>query len=394
MTPNKQLALPKPKECTLFLERFVVPLVAGGGIHIGKPIDEPTLEQFVRDLPHASVPVVAIDEAREQILSKLVVSVPNFMFDETDLYLAAAVHNLLYLCHPDADDWGVTQSARARVVASAQAFAARHQSRSRAAVMARHALLHNIFDISRTDIKVSWWTGSATYYGQSVPTRLLRWSSVRRVHQAENVVGFHHLFQGADVAAVVGTLLRRSPLSMLLLHSKSAPHLHWEDVVFLLRDPPLARVIAYEAVRGATAKEIVEVPARFAASFDQMLERSPKEADVRTVCAFLVYLNCLLAMKELNLGAQSPLLSALLSAAQRPKGLSTFLALPSALEQVDARISVPPGVEEMSKLSARWHVHRKQSVDALGQGVIDGLAGRLRKHLRTAPASGPETTSQ
>ena len=42
-------------------------------------------------------------------------------------------------------------------------------------------------------------------------------------------------------------------------------------------------------------------PARLAAAFEQMLERAPDEADVRAVAAFLVHLNALFCLGELNL---------------------------------------------------------------------------------------------
>ena len=168
-------------------------------------------------------------------------------------------------------------------------------------MLARHGLLHNLFRIGRTDVKVTWWTGSATYLGQEAPKRLSRWAGVRRVHEETSHAGFRDLFQGADVVSVVATLARRSPLTLLLSSGQGGPHLHWEDAVFLLRDAEIARALAYGSIEGATPDEQVQGAARFAASFEQMLERAPSAADVRTVLAFLVYLNCLLAMKEVDL---------------------------------------------------------------------------------------------
>ncbi len=377
--------------CVEFLEHFVLPLVAGGEMHVGKPIDLRHLKDLENELPEATVPLVAIDEAREVVLSQIVVRPPPLVFDMDELSLAAAVHNLLYLSHPDADGFGQSQRARAKVVASAQRFAARSRTGNRRVVMARHALLHNLFDIRRNDLKISWWTGSASYLGQDAPARLMRWRGVRRVKEIESKVGFSELFKGADIAAVLVALLRRSPLSQLLYAGDDGPHLHWEDVAFLLRDGELARATAYNALRGEVPLERLVIPTRLAAGFEQMLERSPQEADVRSVAAFLVYLNCLLALDEISLRENSPLLASALGAGQRRRGLATLLALPSALALVDPRLGSPPGLLEDLKLAARWQVHRAQVEEGLGTALIEGLAERLRRHLTSVlESSAPE----
>jgi hypothetical protein len=367
--------------CAEFLESFVLPLITGGDMHVGQPIDAATLQDYEQELPHASVPLVAIDEARERVLASIVVKPPPCVLDADELSLAAAVHNLLFLAHPDADGWSMSDSKRAKIVSCAQSFAARPRTMKRTRVLARHGLLHNLFRIGRSDTKVSWWTGSASYLGQEVPARLKRWSGVRRVHQEESHVGFRELFQGADVVSVVAALARRSPLTLLCSSGQGGPHLHWEDSVFLLRDAEIARSLAYSCISGSTAEEQIETPARFAASFEQMLERAPEVADVRTVLAFLVYLNTLLALKERESKGDSPLLAAALGASQRARGLATFFAAPGAAMLVDERLARPPGVEDDAKLAARFTLHRSQASTLLGESVIEGLAERLRRHL-------------
>jgi hypothetical protein len=118
-----------------------------------------------------------------------------------------------------------------------------------------------------------------------------------------------------------------------------------------------------------------------------MLERAPAEADVRAVAAFLVHIGALLALAEARLrepDAKSPLLTAVLAverAGQRPRGLATFFALPNALAQVDPRLAAPAGLEREPDLARRWAAHRAQVADAVGEAVIDALAGRLGRHL-------------
>lgn len=373
------------RTCAEFLERFVLPLVAGGEMHIGKPVSADELQRFEEEIPHATVPIVAIDEARTAVVSSIVVRPPAVVFDRDELSLACAVHNLLFLSHPRADAWTMSRAARSKVIAAAQRFATRPRTEARARVLARHGLLHNFFDISRTDLKLTWWTGSSVFLGQSPPSRLTAWPTVRRVRREESTTSFQELLGGADIAPVVVTLVRRSPLSQLLTMSRFGPPLHWEDAVFLLRDAECARAIAYRSIGGDPPGRL-RVASRFAAAFEQMIERSPREADLRAVAAFLVHLNVLLAHGETrgpgSLKDGSAVLTQALGASQRPRGLACLLALPNALYALDPRLAEPPGLRDHPALLARWEIHRKQALEALGDGVVDSLTERLRRHLR------------
>ncbi len=375
------------RELEALLDRFVLPLVKGGELSVGRPIAFDELRALEEQIPHASEKVVEVDEARHDVLADLVVRPPALVFDLDELALAAAVHNLLFLVHPRADSWSVTGSSRKKVIETAQEMAARPLSHSRSRVLSRHALLHNVFDLTRVDTKVSWWTGSATFLGQRPPGRLRAWKTVRRVREGQTVATYDELLGTVEVAPVVSAILRRTPLTHLLSMGRDGPPLQWEDAVFLLRDAELARAIAYAAVRGTEPRQIIAAPARLAAAFEQMLERAPNAADVRAVAAFLVHLNALLALGETgerDLGAKSPLLSAVLSperASQRPRGLATFFAVPAAAGLVDPLLAEPPGLTEDAALTERWARHRAQVVEGVGEAVIETLAGRLRRHV-------------
>ncbi len=374
-----------------FLSRFVQPLVAGGELHVGAPVPVADAERFELELEDASVELTAVDDARTAVLSTLVCRPPAFVLEADDLSLAIGLHNALFLVHPRAEEWSVSDRARRKVIDTALAQVSRPLTHNRTRVMARHALLHNVFRLTRSDVTVSWWTGRARFQGQKPPRRLTTWRSVRRVREDVTAVDFEELLAVPDTAPVIATLLRRTPLTQLLASHPGAPPLHWEDAVFLLRDAELARAIAYRQVPDAAPREQVAGPARLAAAFEQMLERAPDEADVRAVAAFLVHLAALFCFVELELrepGAKSPLISTVLAAeaaGQRPRGLATLFALPSALAAVDPRLATPPGLAGAPVLAARWAVHRAQTAELLGDAVIDALVSRLRRHLRPPP---------
>lgn len=389
-----------------FLRRFGLPLVGGGECAVGKPISATELDEMGRQLPHASVEVVAIDEARAAVLSEIVVRPPALVLDVDELNLLAAIHNLLFLAHPRAESWTITESATRRVVEAAYIFASQPLSRNRIRVLARHGLLHNLFELRRTDVRLSWWTGSASFFGQKPPNRLVRWRNLRRVREEVTVADFSQLLGEPTIAPVLITLLRRSPLTQLYTIASDGPRLHWEDAAFVLRDAEMARAVAYRSVDGDSPARKVAAPARFAAAFDQMLERGPAPADVRVVAAFLIHLSALLTLDELAAtprGARraspgrSPLLATVLSperAGNRPRGLSTFFALPAAAAMIDPLLAEPPGLRDEPELGALWDAHRAQAVEGVGEGVVTSLAERLRRHLHamlpTKAATPPE----
>jgi hypothetical protein len=379
-----------------FLEHFCLPLVRGGEALVGKPLTEAELEEMARQLPHASEPLVAIDEARTDVLAELVVRPPALVFDVDELLLAAAIHNLLFLSHPRTESWTVSEAAERRVLESAYVFASQPLSRGRTRILARHGLLHNLFGLRRTDIKLTWWTGSAEYFGQRPPPRLVTWKKLRRVREEVTVADFTELLGEPEITPVLLTLLRRSPLTQLLSIAADGPRLHWEDAAFLLRDPELARAIAYRSIEGDKPADRLVAPARLAAAFDQMLERGPQESDVRAVAAFLIYLAALLALDEAEsmpraartAGTRSALLGEVLApeqAGNRPRGLATFFALPAAAAQVDRELAEPVGLRDEPSWAARWDAHRAQAEEAIGRGVIGSLADRLRRHLERGP---------
>jgi hypothetical protein len=379
-----------------FLQTFVKPLVLGGELHVARPISLEDVDDWERQLPHASVEQVEVDDARVSVLSTLVVRPPAFVLEQDELLLAAGLYNALFLAHPGADGMMVTERQRRRIVGTAQSMVAQPLTHARTRVLARHALLHNLFDLARTDTFVTWWTGRARFLGQKPPSRLTAWRTVRRVREEVSKVEYDELLAAPDVAPVIASLLRRTPLTQLITTHAAAPALHWEDAVFLLRDPELARAVAYEVIRPGDPREQVAAPSRLAAAFEQMLERAPAEADVRAVAAFLVHLGALLALAEGRLrepDAKSPLLTAVLAverAGQRPRGLATFFALPNALALVDPRLAAPAGLDREPDLARRWAAHRAQVADAVGEAVIDALAGRLGRHLRGALPAGAE----
>ena len=369
------------------LTSFVLPLIKGGELHIGAPIAPQHLEEMQRDLDSSTAEQVDVDDARIDVASLLVCRPPPLILEPEDLALTAGLYNALAASHPRTDSVLVTEKQRRRVLDAALTMVSQPLTQNRQRVIGRHALLHNVFRLERTDLTISWWTGSARFYGQPPPPRLTAWRGMRRVQEEVMTVGFDELLATAETAPVIATLLRRTPLTQLLGAHRSAPPLHWEDAVFMLRDAELARAVAYRLLPEAPTREHLFGVSRLSAAFEQMLERAPARADVCAVAAFLCHVNALFCMSELHIRephGKSPLVAAALApdqAGQRPRGLTTLMALPQALAVVEPSLGEPPGLAAEPKLAARWQAHRAQVLEALGKPVIDALIGRLARHF-------------
>ncbi len=374
-----------------FLETFVTPLVAGGKLRVGAPLALDQLDEFDRVLAECSGQADPIDDARAQVLAAMVVRPPPMILDRDDLALAMGLHNALFLAHPDVDKVGITERQMRRVAATGQLLASQPLAREPRRLLARHALLHNVFALHRTDLLLAWWTGHAQFHGQPAPARLTRWRAVRRVQQTTRTVAVDELLLTDTAMPTAAALLRRSPLTLILTAHPSAPLVHWEECAFLLRDRVLAQALARPLLVGDDAATRLARPARLAAAFEQMLERSPAAADVRAVAGLLCYLAAQLCIDDLATPKDdpSPLLARALAMQPRPRGLVALLALPDALAQVAPALAVPPGVLGAPELARRWRAHRRQVAAQLGQPVIDDIANRVSKALGKGPLVTP-----
>ena len=91
------------------------------------------------------------------------------MLDEASLRLAVAVQNLLFLAHPGAQGLPVTQSRRHRVAQYAAQAATLPEPGDLGDLVARHSMIHHIFDLGRDDVRVSFWAGRREYRGAGRP---------------------------------------------------------------------------------------------------------------------------------------------------------------------------------------------------------------------------------
>jgi hypothetical protein len=113
-----------------------------------------------------------------------------------------------------------------------------------------------VFEIARTDTKVSWWTGSSTFLGTEPPARLTAWPELRRVHIDKTprplldlpAVGGH--VTSDRFAEALQAFLRKTPLTDLATCRRAAPELRFTDEALGLVASRAGRTLALRALSG------------------------------------------------------------------------------------------------------------------------------------------------
>src|SRR4029079_4037141 len=286
-----------------FVSDFLLPVVRGGAVHIARPIGLQAALRMQRELPlleDAAVErLAACRSASATRVASLAVPPP---FDETTMRLAAALHDLLALGHPEL---GGTRSRRTdRVAGAALELASVGAPRAATEAVHRHSLLARLPEIVRVDRTVHFWLGRQTFVGRRVPPRGNALPTLRRVRVEQTsrswlreigipVVG-RQAFLALNVASPLGEAL--DPLRL-------EPPIAWGRILPVLRFPTLARVVAGQAVAigvDRSGDALADALYRFASFHDPPpgLDASPDAvAFAIRFLAHLVWLDVLFAGK-------------------------------------------------------------------------------------------------
>jgi hypothetical protein len=229
-----------------FLEQFLLPLVAGGKVHVGRPLDSEAVTLLQAQNVVESAEITAIERARQALARDLWPYPVPTPLDEVSISLAAGLHNLLFLSHPITERWWVRERAIDRVERFTALCLEQPLPESEEQLVARHTLLSNLPGLQRVDVEVRYWAGSRVYTGTTPPARLLRWQGLRRVRRVDQRVTWLDATQlPEDEQHLLELLLRQSPLTDLLSPDRSNPTFEWLPVVSYLRWPRVARLVCH-----------------------------------------------------------------------------------------------------------------------------------------------------
>jgi hypothetical protein len=242
-----------------FLSSFLLPLVRGGRLHVGRPLGARAVDRLERlvaargeaaqrdddagDAGEAGA-IGALAASRRAVASRFLRDAATPPLDEATLRLGAAVHDLLVLVHPGIEGPRVARRQE-RIAAAAQALAALGAPRSEVETVNRHSLLARLPEIARTDSTVSFWLGRQVFVGRVPPPRVTALPALRRVHV--DVVRRSWLREiGVPAVArdAVLTLGIASPLGEALDPLRLEPPPCWSRILPVLRAPALGRIVA------------------------------------------------------------------------------------------------------------------------------------------------------
>ncbi len=239
-----------------FVSDFLLPLVKGGSLRIGRPLDEAAVARLwavhasadpERSLRLAPADLHAVSELgflRARTARTLLLDAQPPPLDQESLRLAAALHDVLLLSHPDLGD-DPADRTRQRIADVAHGLAAIGPPRSAHEAVRRQSLLFRLSEIVQTERVVTHWLGHHRFVGRTPPARLFALPRLRRVRLEETHRGWLREIGISTVARPAWkALLTASPLAEALDPLRLEPPLSFPRILPILRFAGLARVVA------------------------------------------------------------------------------------------------------------------------------------------------------
>jgi hypothetical protein len=229
-----------------FVLQFLVPLVRGGALHIGRPLGESAVARVLALADPDSI--LALGAGRRDVAARYLPTISAPPLDEISVRLGAALHNLVALGHPGLGGSDLARRQE-RIAEAALALAAVGPPVSGRETVNRHSLLARLPEIVRVDRTVRYWIGRQVFVGQTPPRRVTALPALRRVRMDRTrlswlrEIGIPSVGRRAFLA-----LNAASPLGEALDPLRLDPPIGWGRILPILRFPDIARIVAGGAV--------------------------------------------------------------------------------------------------------------------------------------------------
>jgi hypothetical protein len=283
-----------------FVSQFLLPLVRGGALHVGRPLGPRAVAQLwaLASGPRPADgdggdPVAALAAVRRATAGRYLPTRVAPPLDEITLRLGAALHDLLALGHPSLAGPGLPRRQE-RIAEAARALAAIDPPRSAREAVNRHSLLARLPEIVRVDRTVRYWIGRQTFVGQTPPRRVTALPSLRRVQIDRTRRSW---LREIGIPAVGGraflALNAASPLGESLDPLRLDPPVGWGRMLPILRLPEIARVVAGNAIElgvDRVGDALAGALYRFAGFHDPLVGLSASSEAVTFALTFLAHL--------------------------------------------------------------------------------------------------------
>ncbi|HXI57561.1 MAG TPA: hypothetical protein VNO55_15950 [Polyangia bacterium] len=355
-----------------FVAQFLLPLVRGGALHVGRPLGPKFVARLAATLAQRSSSTAlvlaapapsgrdvdvatALSTGRHAAAVRLLPGARVPALDEATLRLGAALHNLLSLTHPGIEGRGA-EGRQARIADAAEALASLGPPRSAAEAVDRHSLLGRLPDIGRSDRVVHFWLGRRSFVGRLPPRRVTALPRLRQVRIDTIHRGWlREIGMPACARPAFLALSAASPLGETEDLFRLEPPLAWSRILPVLRFPALARLVAGRIVEQGVDRAgdvLADALFRFASGHDpnSLNESIPGGEAVAFAIRFLahtVWLDLLFSAGS----AAAPSSSSTVSDGAAGLDLAVILV---AAQRISSALVWPPDVAPDSDLGRRF----------------------------------------
>jgi len=377
-----------------FVSRFLLPLVHGGALHVGRPFGPAAIERLLapggaQAEGDGAGPIEALAAARRGVAARHLPTMVAPLLDETSLRLGAALHNLLALGHPALAGPGLSRRQE-RIAVAALALAEMRPPGSAREAVNRHSLLARLPEIVRIDRTVRYWIGRQIFVGRTPPRRVTALPGLRRVRIDRTSrswlreIGIPSVGRRAFLA-----LNAASPLGEALDPLRLDPPIGWGRILPILRFPAVARLVAGAAVElgiDRTGDALAGALYRFAGFHDPPIGLPASGEAVAFALTFLahaVWLDVLFGAAANTAAGAAP------GSQATDLGLELAIVL-TAASRVQPALVWPADVPASSDLGRAFRAR----LDALAARADAGAAARLAAATGIAEfaASAPPAT--
>ena len=228
-----------------FVSDFLVPLVRGGAVRVGRPLGPEAVDRLAREAAAAEPEAAdALGASRLAVAARFLPTTSPPPLDETSVRLGAALHDLVALSHPGLGGPGIVKRQQ-RIAYAAFSLAAVGPPPSAREAVNRHSLLARLPEIGRIDSTVHFWLGRQLYLGRTPPRRVVAWPAIRRVRvERRDRSWLREIGIPAVARRSFLALSGASPIGEALDPLRLEPPLSWGRILPVLRFPPLGRIVA------------------------------------------------------------------------------------------------------------------------------------------------------
>lgn len=234
---------------------FLAPLVLGGPMHLHKPIGGLVALAMEGDRPFADPELGSHVQLARVRVARALAPVDRFeSFTAHEWALAAVLNDLVQSTHPGFDAV-FRRGSPAKLLAILDDTLDRIPSPETVGeALSRHTLFARVFDVTRTDVSLAWWTGKETFLGTEPPSRLKAWPELRRVTETRVPRTLVDLPSSGGVVAntaflaTLSKLLEKTPLTDLATANRKEPAFQWSGATLGLVGPRNGRTLGLRAL--------------------------------------------------------------------------------------------------------------------------------------------------